>query len=128
MGESKDENRLSSVISSECTRGNGHSHKTKRLVSLLKHKEKHPQRSYCKSDQTLEQVSQRSCGVSILGAIQKPDRHSLEQSAVVGLTFSRGCCTRQSPEVTSHLSYSVAPQNYFSPHQVAFPSYPQSNS
>lgn len=86
MGESKDGNRLSSVTPSDGKRGNEHNHKTNKLVSLLKHKER------------------KLLFLREAGDIQKPAGHRFEQSAEAGPAFSRG---HWSPEVPSHLSFSV---------------------
>lgn len=39
--------------------------------------------SYCEGGQTLDQVAQRWCGVSILGDIQNLDEHGPRQPAIV---------------------------------------------
>ena len=45
---------------------------------------------YCDGDQTLEQITQRGCGVFILGDIQNPAGHSPEQPALADPVLSRG--------------------------------------
>lgn len=37
---------------------------------------------YCEGSQTMVQITHRGCGVSILGDVQNPREHSLDQSTL----------------------------------------------
>jgi len=39
---------------------------------------------YCEGSQTLTQLAQRGCGISVLCDAKNPTRHSLGQAAVAG--------------------------------------------
>lgn len=45
---------------------------------------------YCKCDQTLEQVAQKGCGISILADLQTPSGHDPGQAALADPALSRG--------------------------------------
>lgn len=75
IGWSEEEGaRLFSVVLTDRARGNGHT---------LKHK-KTQNSFYCEGDVTLDQVSQKGCGVPILGDIQNLTRHGPGQAAFAG--------------------------------------------
>lgn len=44
---------------------------------------------YCEGSQTLQQVAQRACGVSVLGDIENVTGHSPDQTTSVGATVGR---------------------------------------
>lgn len=75
----------------------------KLFMFLFKHKKKH---FHSEDDQALEHCDWRSFGVPILGRIQSPTGHNLEQSAVTDPPLSRSWA-RWSPEVPSDLSNCV---------------------
>jgi len=64
------------VVLSARTRGSGHKLKHRRFpLNIKKH-------FYCEGGQALAEVAQRSCGISILGGVQKAPGHGPGQPAV----------------------------------------------
>jgi len=105
----EDGTRLFSVLPNDRTSCNGHK---------LKHRKSHlsirKSFFYSESDQTLEQVAQRGCGVSIIGNSHNLNGHSPEQpgladSALQGL----GLQTLEGAFETQLLRDFAIPQPYF---------------
>lgn len=85
---SEDKARPFSLVSSDRTRGNGLKVKYKKSHLNIR------KIFYCLGNHTQEQVAPSSCGVAILGDVQKLPAHSPDQPALMIMLWA-GHCTRR---------------------------------